>query len=255
MRLEMRQDAGAGFTSASQIACRVTECWGAENLYCAACDSPRLQRTRANTEAGDFICDTCDARYEMKAGRSWNEQRIPDSGFDAMMRAIRSEHVPNLLVLQYSTSWCVLNLMLVPSFFLTASAIEKRRPLAPTARRAGWIGCNILLKAIPVQGRLRLVDNGIPRDIQEIRSAFAALQPISRIPVTLRGWTLDVWNIVNRLESQFELSDVYRFERELQFLHPRNRNLRPKIRQQLQVLRDHGFLAFAGGGRYFRTTP
>ncbi|MBI5242579.1 MAG: hypothetical protein HY922_02705 [Elusimicrobia bacterium] len=33
-------------------------------------------------------------------------------------------------------------------------------------------------------------------------------------------------------------------------LHPNNRHVRPKIRQQLQVLRDLGFVAFLGRGRY-----
>jgi len=42
----------------------------------------------------------------------------------------------------------------------------------------------------------------------------------------------------------------YRFERELAALYPRNHNLRPKIRQQLQVLRDAGLLKFEGQGTY-----
>jgi type II restriction enzyme len=33
-------------------------------------------------------------------------------------------------------------------------------------------------------------------------------------------------------------------------LHPANRNIRPKIRQQLQVLRDMGLVEFLGGGEY-----
>lgn len=253
MRLEMQIEIASGLKSASQIVRCVTECWGAESLYCAACDTSRLQRTRANTEAGDFTCGNCDARYEMKAGKSWNENRIPDAGYDAMMRAITSERVPNLLVMQYTPGWCVSNLMLVPSFFFTASAIEQRPPLGPKARRAGWVGCNILLRAIPAQGRLRLVKDGVAANPRDIRNSFAALKPLSSIPVRLRGWTLDVWNIVNRLGREFVLHDVYRFENHLQQLHPDNRNVRPKVRQQLQVLRDLGFLAFGGAGRYVRT--
>ena len=33
-------------------------------------------------------------------------------------------------------------------------------------------------------------------------------------------------------------------------LYPANHNVRPKIRQQLQVLRDRGWLEFVGRGRY-----
>jgi hypothetical protein len=42
--------------------------------------------------------------------------------------------------------------------------------------------------------------------------------------------------------TEFKNADVYAFERELAALHPGNRHIRDKIRQQLQVLRDTGFL-------------
>src|SRR5439155_22986991 len=66
-----------------------------------------------------------------------------------------------------------------------------------------------------------------------------------------RGWTADVLGCVRELRrSFFSLTDVYAFERRLARLHPRNRNIRPKIRQQLQVLRGHGVLEFLGNGQY-----
>jgi type II restriction enzyme len=43
---------------------------------------------------------------------------------------------------------------------------------------------------------------------------------------------------------------MYAFEAQLETLYPKNRNVRPKIRQQLQVLRDAGFISFLGEGRY-----
>jgi hypothetical protein len=66
-----------------------------------------------------------------------------------------------------------------------------------------------------------------------------------------RGWTADVLGCVREIgRSVFSLADVYLFERRLSRLHQRNRNVRPKIRQQLQVLRDHGVLEFLGDGQY-----
>jgi len=44
--------------------------------------------------------------------------------------------------------------------------------------------------------------------------------------------------------------DIYAFAAQLQKLHPDNRHVPDKIRQQLQVLRDLGFVEFLGGGRY-----
>ena len=43
---------------------------------------------------------------------------------------------------------------------------------------------------------------------------------------------------------------MYQFEDILKVKHPRNNNIRPKIRQQLQFLRDKGFIEFLGDGKY-----
>ena len=53
----------------------------------------------------------------------------------------------------------------------------------------------------------------------------------------------------------FGLEDVYAYEARLSAVYPGNANVRPKIRQQLQVLRDQGYIAFVGRGRYRLTAP
>jgi len=58
-------------------------------------------------------------------------------------------------------------------------------------------------------------------------------------------------NIIDSFESkEFSLSDMYAFENDLKLLHPENNNIKPKIRQQLQFLRDKGYLEFLEKGRY-----
>jgi len=60
-----------------------------------------------------------------------------------------------------------------------------------------------------------------------------------------------VLNVVRALGKQeFLLPEVYAHADQLQRLHPQNRNVLAKIRQQLQRLRDMGFVEFLGGGRY-----
>lgn len=59
------------------------------------------------------------------------------------------------------------------------------------------------------------------------------------------NWLHDVQDCVNELSSNdFTLDDVYQFESRLATLHPDNHNVRAKIRQQLQVLRDMDILNF-----------
>ncbi|WP_296817279.1 hypothetical protein [Brevundimonas sp.] len=52
---------------------------------------------------------------------------------------------------------------------------------------------------------------------------------------------------------EFTLTDVYAHEAALAALYPGANNVRPKIRQQRQALRDRGWLAFNGRGTYRRS--
>ena len=66
-----------------------------------------------------------------------------------------------------------------------------------------------------------------------------------------KGWLTDVRRCVERIgRADFTLDDVYRFEKELAEAHPDNHHVREKIRQQLQALRDEGFLEFLEPGTY-----
>jgi type II restriction enzyme len=171
-----------------------------------------------------------------------------------MVRALQSDQVPNLLVMQYTPEWRVRNLMLVPSFFFSMNSVEKRKPLSPIARRAGWVGCNILLAAIADVGKIRIISDGVHAGANPVRESYIRVRPLARIEPTSRGWTLEVLRLIRSLNrGTFSLHDVYRFEPELASLYPANRNVRPKLRQQLQVLRNLGLLTFRGHGQYALT--
>lgn len=74
---------------------------------------------------------------------------------------------------------------------------------------------------------------------------------IDSINKSLSGWKKDVFScLLNINKEVFELSDIYSYEHELSSLHPDNENIRAKIRQQLQLLRDIGLLEFTKPGTY-----
>jgi len=251
VNLRMDSQFALGYKSASQITRKITESWAGANLFCVACESPSLASEAANTEAVDFQCTSCHAVYQLKALKSWNERRIPDAGYDAMMRALRSDSIPNLLVMQYTPEWVVHNLLLIPSFFFSPAAIQKRKPLSSSARRAGWVGCNILLSEIANDGKIRIVSQGVPLSSDTVRMHYSLVRPLSQVPTNKRGWTLDVLRIIREIgKNQFSLEDVYAFESTLANIYPENKNIRPKIRQRLQVLRDLGYISFEGQGQY-----
>ena len=72
--------------------------------------------------------------------------------------------------------------------------------------------------------------------------------------ISARGWLLDIMRSIEKLgKRDFTLDDMYAFEKELSLIHPDNKHVKDKIRQQLQVLRDKGYLDFISRGYYHLT--
>jgi type II restriction enzyme len=197
-----------------------------------------------NTEAFDYICPTCGLFFQLKSKGSPIGSRIADAAYSAMMRAIQEDRTPNLYALHYSRiSWEVRNLILIPHFAFPASAIQERRPTTPAKRGSSWVGCDIILRNIPLDARISIVSNGILSPLHQVREKFHRLKPLKEIEPEERGWTLDVLRIVRSLgRREFSNSDIYAFEHQLERIHPNNRFIRDQIRKQLQILRDRGFL-------------
>jgi type II restriction enzyme len=251
MNLQCRIELARAYRASSQVARVLSEDWCGRELYCAACKSDRLSSLRVNSPAVDFVCPTCAQSFQLKSFKTWNQRKIVDAGYDSMLRAIRSDRVPNLLILQYSADWLVKNLLLIPSVFFSETVVEKRAPLSSEARRAGWVGCNILLDRIPRDGKIAVISNGSSVPEQQVREEFSRIRKLARLSPSVRGWTLDVLAAIRMLgKSRFSLQELYDLEPYLQGLHPRNQNVRPKIRQQLQVLRNLGLIEFTSPGNY-----
>ncbi|MBI4658135.1 MAG: hypothetical protein HY735_04665 [Verrucomicrobia bacterium] len=69
--------------------------------------------------------------------------------------------MPKGAILHYEPStWTARNLLLVPHYAYSISVIQKRKPLGASARRAGWVGCNILLGNIPRAAKIAVVVEG-----------------------------------------------------------------------------------------------
>lgn len=252
MNLVMPGKLAESYKNAAQRARVVTESWGEENLYCANCNSPRLVRSVHGTQAVDYVCPECESPFQLKSQSKVFSSKIVDAGYEAMRRAIVEGRTPNLLALHYDPArWQARNLFMVPRFAFPLSCLEKRKALGPTARRKGWVGCNILLSSIPLDARIQLIVEGVPVPVARVREQYRRLRPLAKLKHETRGWTLDVLNAVRTIgRREFTLGEVYAHEAALARLHPGNLHIRDKIRQQLQVLRDLGFVEFLGKGSY-----
>jgi type II restriction enzyme len=253
LRLEFDTGLAEGYRSASQRARRLSEGWFGTCMYCASCGAAPLGSFANNARANDFFCNACGANFELKSGQRRFGPTVPDGAFATMIaRLERQGGGPHLALLRYCPeALAVRDLFLVPACFLTRAMILPRKPLGEGARRAGWVGCNIRIADLPAAGRIAVVMDGTPLPKADVVRNVGRATAVEG-NLAARTWLLETLRLVERLKAEFTLADLYAFEPELRGRFPENRNIRPKLRQQLQRLRDAGFLAFLGDGRYRR---
>lgn len=251
MSLSFNTSSVEHYTNKSQIARVLTEEWVLKNGYCPNCGSG-LQKHTNNKPVADFYCFSCKEDFELKSKSGKLGTRIVDGAYHTMINRITSDSNPNFLFLTYNTaSLTVNNFLIIPKHFFTPDIIEKRKPLSPTAKRAGWIGCNISLSNIPTVGTIFFVRESISLQKEKVLDNWRNTLFLRQNSIESKGWTLDVLHCIDQIPLQeFTLADVYMFEQELQTKHPTNRFVRDKIRQQLQILRDRGLITFRSKGVY-----
>jgi len=236
--------------SASQIARVSTERWAVDNFYCAACGTG-LASYPPGTKVYDFYSPECKENFQLKSASHPFAGSILGGEYGTTMKSIVADRFPSLILLHYDRArWAVEDLSLIHRACITASCITPRRPLSPTARRAGWQGYTIRLGQIPAQGRIHVVSQGRVREKAEVLAQWKQTDSLLKSRPETRGWLADVLRCIERCLTTFTLANVYAFEDELAAKHPENHNVRAKIRQQLQVLRDLGFVEFSGPGLY-----
>lgn len=247
-------EASATFHGPTQNARVLTEKWAEKFLYCMDCPSLSLNSLPNNMPVADFECPSCGEQYELKSQHAPFRRKVLDGAYNTMIERLNSNENPNLILLRYSkTELCAEDMWVVPKHFFIPQIIEKRKPLAPTARRAGWVGCNILLEGIPEAGKIPIVTSQSIRSPYDVRADWQRSKVFSEAQLEARGWLLLTFRIVEALASnEFLLSDVYSLEHLAREQFPNNQHVRPKLRQQLQKLRDRGLIEFLGAGRYRR---
>lgn len=252
MDLNFDKGLAANYHSYSQIARVLTEDWVGNNMFCPRCGNLHIEHFENNRPVADFYCPSCRNEYELKSKNGQLGHTISDGAYETMISRITGNQNPDFLFMSYSKQELkVHDFLFVPKHFFVPDIIEKRNPLSPTAHRSGWVGCNIKLSEIPEQGRIAIVANGVAEDVESVVRKVAASCRLEIRDINSRGWIMDILNCINRLPGEvFNLNDIYAFESELEVKHPQKNNIRPKIRQQLQVLRDKDVIEFLGNGRY-----
>lgn len=242
------------YKSASQKARVLSESWVEKNLYCPNCSNGSLSKFPNNQPVADFFCPNCLNQFELKSSLSSPRKQIMDGAYSKMIQRINSKSNPDFLLMVYDqANLLVRDLIIFPKQFFTPGIIAERAPLSPNARRAGWIGCNIEISKIPEQGWVWIVKDACEINKVKVLSKVSQARKIQKLGLDQRGWIIEVMKIVNQLPSAtFTLREIYQYEANLSESYPNNQHIKAKIRQQLQLLRDFGFLEFLGSGNYRR---
>jgi type II restriction enzyme len=241
------------YNSNSQLIRVVSEEWFSTQMFCPSCTNDRLESLPNNSKAADFICASCNETYQLKSKKLALGRKIVDGHYDTMHNAITEGRAPNFCFMTYDlNNLSITNLLLVPRFFINLPIIEKRKPLSIAARRAGWTGCNILFQEISDRGKLFVVEKQTVASAEDVRIRWSKIRFLQDYDdYNARSWITDILYCIDLVKKEyFNLQEMYQFEAYLASRHPLNNNIRPKIRQQLQVLRDRGVIDFVGRGEY-----
>ena len=252
MELRFEMSLAARYHSATQRARVLTENWVVTNMYCPRCGNSQVEHLKNNMPVADFFCPHCGNQYELKSKNGRLGRKVADGAYGTMIERITGNNNPDFFFMSYSMpEGVVRDFLMIPKQFFVPGIIERRTPLGPNARRAGWEGCNILLDGVPSQGRISIIEDGIPVEKANVLDKTARSYLLETGDLAARGWLMDVLYCIEHIHTEsFMLEDIYRFEAFLKERYPNNANVRPKIRQQLQVLRDKGFIEFLGNGHY-----
>ncbi len=244
-----------GYKSKSQIAKVLTENWMASESYCPSC-LKQLKHARPNAKVLDFTCYDCSYDFELKSKKGAFGKKINDGAYDSMLQRLASDNSPHFFFLNYSPEYKVQNLIAVPSYFIQSSAVEKRKQLSSLAKRAGWVGCNIITSEIAEAGKIKIIDNFSIVDREKVRRKWLQTKFLQNSEsIESRSWAVDVLRCIELLKTtDFTLNQLYQFEHDLAKRHPRNNHIKDKIRQQLQFLRDKGIVEFLSPG-FYRAIP
>lgn len=243
----------SGYSSMSQKIRVMSEAWVSKFGFCPNCGDC-LSGFENNRPVADFFCPSCDQEYELKSKKNTLGKKINDGAYETMMKRLESYNNPNLFILSYDlNNYKVKNFLIVPKFLFVPSLIEKRKPLSLNAKRAGWTGCNILIDEIPKSGKIFYIKDSVPQNKNKVLTNWKKIMFLNEKTNNnnLKGWILDVMKCIDLLgKKEFSLEDIYSFEEALKLKHPNNSHVKDKIRQQLQYLRDKGYLEFISKGQY-----
>ena len=233
MNLQLDESLAANYKSASQKIRVMSESWLLNNLFCPCCGNEHIDKIRNNAPVADVRCNVCGEIFELKSKRNRLGAKIPDGAYHTMIERITSNINPQLFLIIS----CILNVVLDLLFVLVIPA-----------RRAGWVGCNILYQKIPAQGKIIIIRDGKEIETEKVLRLYDKIKKLQTNDLKLRGWLMDVLNCVNEISAEvFTLQEVYGFAEQLSKNHlkPNSATVKKTLRLGVPVALQNSMIAFS----------
>lgn len=250
MLLNLNTTLATQYKSQSQAIKAMTEDWVKNEIFCPNCGNV-ISKYPNNKPVGDFYCSNCVEDYELKSKRKSIGKKIADGSYKTMLERLKSLTNPNFFFLNYNLqNFKVTNFVVIPKHFFVPEIIIPRKKGIPN--RPNYIMCNIDLTGIPESGKIFYIKNQKKQEKENILKNWRKTLFLRESKDnSLKGWILDVMSCIDKLDKkEFSLDEIYKFENVLSQKHPENKHIKDKIRQQLQFLRDKGYIKFVSRGIY-----
>ncbi len=199
------------YKNQTQKARILTENWVREEVFCPQCGE-NLQNYPNNKPVGDFFCSQCSEDFELKSSKSPFGGKVVDGAYNTMIGRLNSTTNPNFFFLSYDVEMNVVkHFFIVPKQFFIPSMIEKRKPLSAKARRAGWVGCNLLLQDIPLSGKIFYIKDQVIQNKDTIIQKWNSTLFLRKTnKAELKGWLLDTMKYIDMLEkNEYSMKQKY----------------------------------------------
>ncbi len=230
----------------------LTEFWTANNIFCPVCWSALIQH-KIDKPVNDLFCRDCKADFELKGSKGNLWKTIVWGAYDIMIKEMIKKPM-HLFVLKYAEDYTIKNFLVVPKYFFIPEIIQKRNTSKVKQKNWTirlWTGWNILFDKIPESWKIHYIKDGAYKTRTEVLEEWKKIKFLEKTETKSKGWIFDTMICIEKLnKKEFTLQDIYWFENELKLKHPENNNIKPKLRQQLQFLRDKWYLEFVSSGEY-----
>jgi type II restriction enzyme len=145
--------------SESRIVGEASENYTKDNIKCLRCNENNFKKCKTNEQSKDLICISCNQKFQIKA-KSVTQQQVNNiktknkfttlgGEYSTTLKNI-NEQIDYLIILYEKHTYKIISMLYIKYENINFKCIIPRKPLAITAKRAGWQGCTFIFDNIQI---------------------------------------------------------------------------------------------------------